>query len=238
MLKGIQALLLDLDGTLIDIEVSFFLDTMIKSMQDHFRPHLDPAVFSDGLYGAIDAILSAPRRDGETNREAFYSAFERMTGLDASLAEKVFRAYYLEVFPGHSDQGSAAPSAEPFVRAAREKGLRLALATNPIFPAESVVERLRWGGLAPGLFDVISVLDHMRSCKPQREYFIEMSDALGVDPERCLMVGNDVEQDLPAAEVGMKTFLVERNVIHRGTGRVDPDMRGDLEELGRILGLW
>jgi HAD superfamily hydrolase (TIGR01509 family) len=237
-LNQIQALLLDLDGTLIDIEVSFFLSTMVKSMQDHFRSHMDPETFRAGLYGAIDAILESPRKDGETNRDSYYGIFEGITGLDRSLAEERFRSYYLDVFPRHARHAAPAPSAKRFVLEARKKGLKLALATNPIFPVESVEERLRWGRLTPGLFDKMSVLDHMRSCKPQREYFLEMADALGVEPERCLMVGNDVEQDLPAAAVGMKTFLVERNLIHRGTGKVDPDMRGELDDLAKILGLW
>lgn len=237
-MKSIQALLLDLDGTLIDIEVSFFLDTMVASMQLHFRDHLDPEVFRDGLFGGIDAIMAAPRSDGETNRESFYSAFEKLTGFDALQTEETFRSYYQKVFPQHSGFASPSPYAKRLLKASRAKGLKLALATNPIFPLEAALERLRWGGLTEAPFDIVCALESMRSCKPQRKYFLEVARAVGVPPERCLMVGNDVQQDLPAGEVGMKTFLVERNMIDRGTGRVHADHRGDLEDLGRILELW
>ncbi len=86
--------------------------------------------------------------------------------------------------------------------------------------------------------EVSFFLDTTRSCKPQKEYFEDLSAALSVPPERCLMVGNDVEHDLAASYVGMKTNLVDRRIIQRRSGRVFPDWRGDLEELGRMLELW
>jgi hypothetical protein len=51
------------------------------------------------------------------------------------------------------------------------------------------------------------------------------------------MIGNDVQQDLPASEAGMGTFLVEGHLVDRGTSYREPDSRGSLEELGEMLGI-
>ena len=237
-MKEIKALLLDLDGTLLDIEVSFFLGTMVDSMIDHFQDLIPPDLFRDGLVGGIDEIMADPRSDGETNEEGFYRAFQRITGLKTGVARGVFSSYYEQIFPGFERFGSRIAGAHELIDMASRKGYRLALATNPIFPRVSVIERMRWGNLSPEQFEVVTDMETTRSCKPQKEYFEDLSSALGVPPERCLMVGNDVEQDLAAAHVGMKTYLVEGRVIQRGTGQVLSDWKGDLEQLGRLLELW
>ena len=51
----------------------------------------------------------------------------------------------------------------------------------------------------------------------------------------CLMVGNDTGEDLVAAAVGMKTFLVEDRLIDRGRGHFPPDWRGRLPDLFAFL---
>ena len=237
-MERIEALLLDLDGTLLDIEVSFFLNTMVESMIDHFQDLLPPDLFREGLVGGIDEIMADPRPEGETNEEGFYRAFQRITGLKAEVASRVFSTYYEQIFPRFERFGSRIEGARKLIDMAARKGYRLALATNPIFPRASVIERMRWANLLPDQFEVITDMETTRSCKPQRTYFEDLSTALGVPPDRCLMVGNDVEQDLAAGHVGMKTYLVDGRIIHRGSGQVFSDWQGDLESLGRLLELW
>jgi hypothetical protein len=45
------------------------------------------------------------------------------------------------------------------------------------------------------------------------------------------MVGNDMEEDLPASHVGIETYLVTDFLIDRKTGQYTPDHRGSMEEL-------
>lgn len=49
----------------------------------------------------------------------------------------------------------------------------------------------------------------MHFCKPNPNYYLEISRMIGVAPEDCLMIGDDPENDGPAAEVGMDTFLLQ-----------------------------
>ena len=113
----------------------------------------------------------------------------------------------------------------------------LCLATNPIFPTSATLERLRWSGVDPAFFRFIPGLETMSTCKPRLEYYLDLATRLNVEPSECLMVGNDMEQDLPASEVGMGTFLVEGQVLSRGRTELVPDARGSLLDLERFLGL-
>jgi HAD superfamily hydrolase (TIGR01549 family) len=115
------------------------------------------------------------------------------------------------------------------VVAARNLGLRVAVATNPIFPRIAVDHRIAWAGLDGIDFDLVTTYEHMRACKPQADYFVQVADELDVDPAECLMVGDDPRLDMPAADVGMRTFYV-------GSGnRVAADYRGTLTDLAALL---
>ena len=229
---------MDLDGTLVDIGVSFFVTTMVESMVGYFEEVVAADTFRDGLTAAIDEVMAAPSSDGETNRHGFYRAFGDVSGLSPSAAEERFRSYYEKVFPALSPVGAAVEGAAMLVEKAAGSGFKLALATNPIFPRSAILTRMRWGGISEEAFAMITDLDIMRSCKPHREYFLEVAETLDAPPERCLMVGNDLEHDMSAASAGMRTYLVDRYLVRRGGGRYPPDARGDLRQLGHLLEIW
>ena len=61
-----------------------------------------------------------------------------------------------------------------------------------------------------------------------------MLNRLHLDAERCLMIGNDVQEDVEAASAaGLDTFLVTDCLISRGTPPHCP--RGSFAELLRFL---
>ncbi|MCJ7499470.1 HAD family hydrolase [bacterium] len=235
-MKEYTTLLLDLDGTLLDIEVSFFFGPMVEAMHQCFRDILDMDRFRKGLFGGTEAIMVEPRSDGETNLEGFNRTFSNCTGMDIPDIEQRFRQFYSDVFPTLSRYGKPSPGASQFIARAEAEGYTLCLATNPIFPTLAILERLRWSGVDPDAFSFVPGLETMSTCKPRIDYYLELCSILHLDPSECLMVGNDMEQDLPASETGMGTFLVEGHVVSRGKTDLVPDARGSLEDLGRLLG--
>ena len=63
-----------------------------------------------------------------------------------------------------------------------------------------------------------------------------MLDKLGVRPENCLMVGNDVQEDmLPARELGMEVFLLTPCLIDREDGDRSRIPQGGFPELKDFL---
>lgn len=235
-MKKYTTLLVDLDGTLLDIEVSFFLGPMVEAMHACFRDIMDMDLFRKGLFGGTEAIMVQPRSEGETNRDGFNKAFSTLTGLGIPEIDSRFQRFYTEIFHTLSEYGKPIDGACAFIERASKKGYTLCLATNPIFPTSAVLERLRWSGVDYDVFSFIPGLEIMNTCKPNREYYLDLALRLDVDPGDCLMVGNDVQQDLPASETGMGTFLVEGKIIDRGSSNLKPDARGSLEDLGKMLG--
>jgi len=71
----------------------------------------------------------------------------------------------------------------------------------------------------------------MHATKPNPHYYQEIMEIIKVVPEHCLMVGNDVEEDLVAKTLGMQTFLVEDHMLNRKNLPIVTDYQGKLEIL-------
>ena len=86
---------------------------------------------------------------------------------------------------------------------------RVIVATLPIFPFEAQKQRLSWIGLTHDDFDLVT--DFTTSCysKPSVKYYLEILDRFSLKSNRCLMVGNDVSDDIiPSLKAGMQSYLV------------------------------
>ena len=63
-----------------------------------------------------------------------------------------------------------------------------------------------------------------------------MLEKLGKDPETCLMVGNDVDEDMiPARSLGMKTFLLTDCLINKSGADISEFPGGGFGELKDFL---
>ncbi len=109
------------------------------------------------------------------------------------------------------------------------KGYQLVLATNPIFPIKAILHRINWAGFAPEEFSYISCFEKNHYCKPQIKFYEEVLSEIGKKPEECLMVGNDVQEDMVVHSLGVKTYLVEDHLIHRTDEPIVVDYRGSYE---------
>lgn len=54
---------------------------------------------------------------------------------------------------------------------------------------------------------------------------------MGVDPKECLMVGNDVGDDMSAALCGMNVFLLTDNIINSKNEDISVYPSGNFEDL-------
>jgi len=109
------------------------------------------------------------------------------------------------------------------------------LATNPLFPLIAIKERMRWAGVSEFDFALITSYEEMHACKPNLEYYREICAKIKVPARNCLMVGNDVEEDLIAQKIGMQTFLVEDYLLNRHDLPINADYRGSLKELYQFV---
>ena len=70
-------------------------------------------------------------------------------------------------------------------------------------------------GLADTDFDWVTDYENSHYCKPNPDYYREILTRFALDPRQCVMIGNDMEEDMqPAAELGMARFLITDCLIN------------------------
>ena len=210
----ITTVLFDLDGTLLPMDQDVFLKAYFGGLVKKLAPHgYDPEKLVRAIWAGTGAMV---KNDGRcSNEEVFWRAFEAIFGTGARQDEPIFRHFYENEFQQVRQVCGFNPEAAQTVAAIKEMGLRVALATNPLFPAVATESRIRWAGLEPGDFELFTVYENSCHCKPNPDYYRDVCARLDVRPEECLMVGNDAEEDLIAESLGMKVFLLTDCLINK-----------------------
>lgn len=226
----IRYLLVDLDGTLLPIDLSFFFERYLNALTPHFKEWVDAPLFIRNIIASTQKMIESSD-ESLTNETVFWTDFPVRMERTREELEPVFTRFYTEEFPSLRQHVAETSKARELLQKALDLGLEIILATNPIFPEFVIRERLRWINCEDLPFKWITSLENMHYCKPNPLYFKEIADTLGISPSECLMVGNDMEEDLPAAMIGMKTFLVTEFLIDRGIGKIAPDGRGTITDL-------
>ena len=209
----ITTVLFDLDGTLLPMDQNVFIKAYFGGLARRLAPHgYDPQKLIDSIWQGTAAMV---KNNGDvTNEERFWQGFEAAYGKPARQDEEHFAAFYREDFDSVSASCGYTPAAREIVDTAKSCGLRVALATNPIFPAMATERRIAWAGLSPSDFELVTTYENSRHCKPNPDYYRDVMQTLGVKPEECLMVGNDVGEDMIAETLGARVFLLTDNLIN------------------------
>ena len=230
----IDTVLFDLDGTLLPMDQEAFVKTYLgllaRYMEEYgFEPKRLMQVMGEGIRAMVT-------NDGSrTNEEAFWQAFRATYGDRSEAAREILEQFYASEFIKARVTCGFAPEAAELIRSLKEKGIRVVLATNPLFPRTATMQRIRWAGLEPEDFEFFTTFEDIGFCKPNPAYYRDLLEKLGLEPENCLMVGNDLDEDIrPALSLGMKAFLLTPCLIDRGGPEVEVP-RGGFAELKEFL---
>jgi len=208
-----QAALFDLDGTLLPGNTDQFNQAYFQAISRSVAPVVDADRFTKALMHSVAAMLI--NRDASlTNAEVFWQDFSTRMGKPREALEPLFINFYANEYQELAQIVSASSMTRRVVQDALDRGLRIVLATNPLFSYNAIHDRLTWAGLADLPWEQVTNFEDMHFCKPLPEYFLEIAGRLGLPPESCLMVGNDVYRDMAAATVGMGTYLVTDFLIN------------------------
>lgn len=230
----ITTVLFDLDGTLVNLDIEFFLKRYIEALAPRFT-HLVPAqIFIRELLRWSQAMVENDD-PGLTNLEVFWQGFPAAVGVERAVLEPIFADFYARDFPRLRPEGAKNPAARRLLATLVENGHTVVIATNPIFPKQAILERLAWTDCADFPYAYVTCGEEMHFCKPNLGFFREVLARVGRRPEECLMVGNDVEEDMIAQKLGLSTALVTDLLIDRGLARLTPDWRGTLTELAELF---
>jgi FMN phosphatase YigB (HAD superfamily) len=232
----IRHLLFDLDGTLLPVEADFFFYHYMSALRPNFSRLLPPEEFDRNLLGSTKRMMS-DADPSLTNEEVFWRDFSARTGYPRAKLEPVFQQFYEGQFSAikkHIKAELPGP-ARGILENALAAGFSLIIATNAIFPETAIRERLAWINCQDLPFAFITTFEKMHFCKPNPYYYQEILDILQISPRNCLMIGNDPEEDLTAAILGMKTCLVTDYLVPREKPAHPPNYSCRLTELPGLL---
>lgn len=233
---SIKHILFDLDGTLLpmvqDEFVKFYMPLLAKSYMNA-GVSLDPKKFIGAVWAGYEAMV---KNDGScTNREAFWSYIEPELPIPTEESEKIALDFYADEFNQAICTTKPNPVSNQIVKRAKERGFETYLATNPVFPRCATMNRIRWAGLDAEDFKVITTYETCTYCKPNPEYFRGILEEFSLDPSECLMVGNDVAEDLSIRSLGVKTYLVTDTMENKKNLPIDAEYMGTLDELLKFI---
>jgi hypothetical protein len=141
----------------------------------------------------------------------FDEQFYPPLGLNKKDLNPAIDSFYSVVYPKLSSLTSIRHDAMDLVNFALQAGMRVVIATNPVFPRTAIEQKLEWAGLDPSshAFSLITTFESIHFTKPNPAYFAEILATLGWPSDDVVMVGNSLEDDIVPAEVlGITAILI------------------------------
>ena len=211
----LTALILDLDGTLVDTNryhVDAFIPAFEEAAYGVARGRIDRAVGMGGDQLIADVLGEAAEREhGDAMRTTYGEAFERLA-----------REHDFALFPGALD----------LIAAAKERGLKVALATSSgEDDLETIFESA--GTDLRDYVDVVTTKSDVDASKPAADVIVAVLDKLGVAPTEAALVG-DTRYDFEActrvgvAGIGVATWIYGADALVGAGARIAYDDVADL----------
>ena len=226
----ITTVFFDLDGTLLPMDQEVFVKNYLGRMARKMAPYgYDPDTLVKAIWTGTGAMV---KNDGSAlNETVFWNVFSKFFDRDTRVDEPLFEEFYRVEFQEVRHDCGFDPRARETIREIKEMGLSAVLATNPLFPAIATLSRVKWAGLNPEDFDLITTYENSRYCKPNPDYYREILGKLNCTGEQCLMVGNDVTEDMVARDLGCQVFLLTDCLINKETKDISQYPHGSFPEM-------
>ena len=201
----IDAVLFDLDNTLILFDEKEFYEAYTYKLSQHFKDILSLQEFAHKLMTSTQIMTT---NDGkQNNAEFFINDFSKGLNIDKNELWQRFEHFYFNDFEQFKHLMKPIKNTRNLIIKIKEMSLKVVIASNPMLPETVQQLRLNWAGLAGMNFDLITHALNSTYCKPNLNYYLEICEKINIKPEKCLMVGNDTFNDMIAAKTGMRTYL-------------------------------
>ncbi len=230
----IKTVLFDLDGTLLPMDQDKFVKDYFGRLAETLSAHgYEPQKLYEGTWNGIKAMIK--NNTDRPNMELWWDGFTEFFGQKALDDKDILNDFYKNDFGKVQKTCGFNPEAPKTVRKLKENGFRVVLATNPVFPAVATEQRIRWAGLTPEDFELYTTYENSTRCKPNLEYYTEILRKIDCRPEECVMVGNDVSDDMPAENLGMKVFLLTDCLINTKNENISKYAHGTFSDLWEYI---
>jgi HAD superfamily hydrolase (TIGR01549 family) len=228
----LKAILFDLDGTLIDVDLSQFIPGYLKLLANCVAHLITPKKMVPAMLKAFEFVN---KNYGKiTNEEAFIEAFFPVEGYQREDIQPLFDKFYRENFKELQKFTKKKPEARKVVQTAFNNGYKVVIATTPVLPLTAIEQRLDWAGIGDFPYDLITSIENSRATKPDLLYYQLIFKYLKLSATECIMVG-DEDKDMVCANLGSKTFLVNSLNTKLNATTPEPTYKGNLKDIVEFL---
>ncbi len=227
-------ILFDLDGTLLPMDLDVFVKGYLGCIHTFYEEkQRDEKKIVDGvLYGTKYMM----QNDGsQSNAEVFWKAFSKATGIEREDIIGEFNVFYETEFLRVEQFVSQSPNMIKAVQTLKDKGYKLYVTTNPLFPAQAVERRIEWSGLDIEDFETFTHYENSSFTKSSISYYKEFLKKQGLNPSECLMVGNNTIEDGMVESLGVPVYIVEDYLIHESEEDIQTSYRGSSEDFLKFV---
>lgn len=231
-LKNVKAILFDLDGTLINVDLKKFIPNYMRLLSERFTHIIKPSKFISLLLEASNRI---DQNDGRVrNEQIFEQVFFPLNGYSREDVDPLFDEFYEKDFIKLKIYTEVNQDARYVMSKIFECGYDVVIATTPVIPLTAIQQRLDWAGVGDFNYTFITTIENMHANKPHEKYYTQIFDTLGVRPSECLMVG-DENKDMLACEYGCLTYLVPSSNTNLEPTTPKPTFQGELKHLVKLI---
>ncbi len=228
----INTILFDLDGTLLPMNLDAFMNLYFGSLAKHFTDKHDLESFIALIWGATKAMIA--NTEHRTNEEVFMEALRLSVNEQLEEYQSRFTHFYQTDFDAVRQSVARNEDILLAVKMLKEKGYKLVIATNPMFPRLAIQKRIGWAGLDIEDFSYVTSFEDNHYCKPQPKFYQEVLSEVGKTASECLMVGNDTYEDLIAGKLNIATYLIEDHAIVRDHA-LEPTYQGTYKDFLKFV---
>ena len=230
----IKAVLFDLDGTLLPMDEEYFKKIYFGEVYKKiaYLGYTLDELLKVIWYGTKAMI----QNDGsQTNEELFWKKFIEVHPDRSEENKENFVDFYSNIFPTLGHTCGYQPLAKDFIKALKDKGYEVIIASNPIFPLVATKARIRWAGCNPDDFKYITAYENSRFSKPNLKYYEEVLEKTGYEPEEVIMVGNDVREDMIVNKLGIDSYLITDCLLNLDNEDINKYKHGNFEEIMNLV---
>lgn len=221
----ITTLLLDLDDTLLDNDMGRFIPAYLQCLGTYLADVAPQERLIAELMRGTQAMINN-KQPTKTLEQVFAEHFYPALGITREALRPRLQYFYNEVFPSLRDLTRPRTAARRLVESGLAEGLKIVIATDPLFPRLAVEQRLAWASLPADRypFALLTSYECFHFSKPHLAYYAEGLARLGKPPHEAAMIGDNPINDLnPARALGMAVFRI-------GTNGSSPYRSGDLDD--------